>query len=573
MLSATQPRRVHIFSGAKKAASAVVSPVAVPPTSSVVSAPAPGQAGAMTISGPTALQPGDIVAVGSGQKTPDGYLGKVSAVSGHANTTVLQVSPEPLIDAVPSGSIDTASAGRRVMRAVGRNLSDQIAKGISCGGNGPTLSLSGNASVSVTPSLSAHWSWFHLASAQFTGTVSASVQLEASLSASASCDLEKTPLLAHPWTLGVIDIQVGPVPVVIVPEVQLYVQAGVDAKAAVTTDVHGSVSATAGVAYNHGSISPVGSHTFNFGYDPPTLSASGDAHADLIPTLDLLLYGVGGPEASFSAGLDLSADSTKDPWWTLTAPVSLDATLAIPDLGLRTPSVNIYRNSFALAQAATGTAPKPAPPPPPSPVPSNGPTLAYTGDTAGSSANGDLTFDNFSSATGENVDIQDTLPASLSGYRCVVLDINQSFSDDDTNALAGYLKAGGTILALGEHAGGFDDADAALNHLATSLGATGLSLNDDQYDNGANATTAIESSPLTAGVGTLGDDFVSSLTVQSPAQTLVETADDSSVALVGVQSVNGGTFVLSGDSNMFTDNNDASYDNQDNGIFAKNLCP
>ncbi|HTW13438.1 MAG TPA: DUF4350 domain-containing protein, partial [Solirubrobacteraceae bacterium] len=162
-----------------------------------------------------------------------------------------------------------------------------------------------------------------------------------------------------------------------------------------------------------------------------------------------------------------------------------------------------------------------------------------------------------------------------SGYRCAILDINTSFSASDVATLAQFLQAGGTVLALGEHAGGnFDTADAALNSLAAGLGATGLSLNDDVWDSdGDEFTSAIASSPLTAGVYQLGDNDVSSLSVTAPAQTLVYTADDSTVPLVAYQSVGSGLFVLSGDSNMFSDNNDGFYYDADNGTFAADLCP
>ncbi len=207
-------------------------------------------------------------------------------------------------------------------------------------------------------------------------------------------------------------------------------------------------------------------------------------------------------------------------------------------------------------------------------VPASGPALVYTGYTADNPDVGDTSFTDFSGATGQDADVVDTLPDTLSGYRCAVLAVNTYFSDSDISTLQAFLNAGGTILALGEHSGGgFDEADSAINGLAASLGASGLSLNDDSYDDGDSQTTAIASSPLTAGVGALDDNWASSLTVNSPATTLVFTADDGTVPLVGVQQVNSGTFVLSGDSNLFSDNNDGFYEDADNGQFAADLCP
>ena len=54
---------------------------------------------------------------------------------------------------------------------------------------------------------------------------------------------------------------------------------------------------------------------------------------------------------------------------------------------------------------------------------------------------------------------------------------------------------------------------------------------------------------------------------------LLYTAHDSTVPLVAYQSIGAGTVVLSGDSNMFSDNSDGAYEDADNGTFVDDLCP
>jgi len=61
--------------------------------------------------------------------------------------------------------------------------------------------------------------------------------------------------------------------------------------------------------------------------------------------------------------------------------------------------------------------------------------------------------------------------------------------------------------------------------------------------------------------------------VQPPAQTLVDTSDDPTIPLVAEQDVGSGTFVLSGDSNIFSDNNRGFHANDSNGTFAQDLRP
>ena len=152
-----------------------------------------------------------------------------------------------------------------------------------------------------------------------------------------------------------------------------------------------------------------------------------------------------------------------------------------------------------------------------------------------------------------------------------------AFNPTQENELGRYLVAGGTVVAIGEHSGGsFDAADTALTGLANDLGL-GLSLDDDSLDQGDQATNNIDTSALTSNVGSIGYNWVSSVTVAGRAQALIETADGSAT-FVASQTVGNGVFVMAGDSNMFNDANSFDpnnnfYSNNDNGVFVENLCP
>jgi hypothetical protein len=206
------------------------------------------------------------------------------------------------------------------------------------------------------------------------------------------------------------------------------------------------------------------------------------------------------------------------------------------------------------------------------PVPSTGPTLVYQGGGAGSASNGDFSFSDWSSATGESIDTQDTLPRDPYSYRCLVLDANRAFNDGDQALLSRYLKAGGTIVALGEHAGsGFDEADTALNSMASALGAN-IALDDNEIDASDSVTTNIDPGPLTNNVASLGYNWASTLTLGGSASPVVESADGSGT-LVASQVVENGTFVMAGDTNAFSDANSGAYTSYDNGQLVKNICP
>ena len=225
--------------------------------------------------------------------------------------------------------------------------------------------------------------------------------------------------------------------------------------------------------------------------------------------------------------------------------------------------------------------PQPAPTPPPTPapsVPSTGPTLVYDGNTAlppeeeSPEYTGDHTFYNWSIATGGPAEVTEVLPPSITPDRCVVLLTNESLGEIDELELGAYLHQGGTIVALGEHeGGGYNIANETLSRFAKSVGV-GLSLIDGYYDYGQNTTYAIDPSPLTESVASLGDNWVSTLEVSGAAEPLAGTANEGGT-LIGAQSVATGQFVMTGDSNLFTDEDMGVYENDDNGQLARNLCP
>jgi hypothetical protein len=221
----------------------------------------------------------------------------------------------------------------------------------------------------------------------------------------------------------------------------------------------------------------------------------------------------------------------------------------------------------------------PAPPPPPAPVPPSppptpkpvSPTLVYDGYTAGNEFSGDTDFSEWEAATGHEARVSPELPTDLSNYRCVALDLNQVVERPEIESLRTYLAAGGTVVVLGEHEGpGFSSADLAFDEALEALGAS-ISIDDDSLDEGTFDTSEIESSPLTADVGFLKYNWVSSLTASGGAEPLVLTADGLST-LVAAQHVGGGTVVVSGDSNIFSDNNEGAYEFDDNGQFVRDLC-
>ncbi|MDO9354791.1 MAG: hypothetical protein Q7T55_13930 [Solirubrobacteraceae bacterium] len=394
--------------------------------SAVTAVPAPGQAGTLAVQGKPNIEVGDIIALGASSQTPDGLLAKATAVTVSAAGTSVATQPASLPEALPTGSIDlqvTDASLPQTATTAALGPNSPFRKAFSCQ-NSQTMSAEGSVTLSAGVTMQASWGPFSGVKARFEGKVSAAAHLGASVSGSASCELTKSQLFAAPVALGTYAFSVGPVPVVLKPQVQVYLSATAEAHAEIKTSLDASMSANAGVAYQDGEFTSFGGLTPSMTYQPPTLSAGGTAQVTLTPTLDVLLYGVAGPRVDLTAGLKLSADSNANPWWKLTAPIDLGAQLRMDvwKVSLASPRFSIFSAEPQLATAdgplpdalrpkppVTNTPaptpnPNPNPDPAPTPAPNSSPTVSVTkggsaqgqpGCTSSACAYVQITFDRF----------------------------------------------------------------------------------------------------------------------------------------------------------------------------------
>jgi hypothetical protein len=339
---------------------------AVPDTTRVVTAAAVETATGDAATGVTltlaaasapALAVGNIVALGVTPATPNGLLGRVTSLSAAGGLLTVQTAPATLFDAVARGDIDLeanladtgggSAPGQAVPPKTARrtqarrasqalpNLLQQIDKNIDCGAEG-SVSLTG--SITMTPHLTvkAKWGGFlhptHVDSAEFSLSMTESATLALAAKAAAHCSLSETPLLPKPIT-DTFTIMVGPVPVVIVAELQLELSASGSIEASVETSVTQTLTAKAGVAYDHGSFSPIAEIHPAFSFVPPAPVTSMSAWAKLGPKLTLLIDDVAGPELNVYGGLDFEANlatALPAPWWTLAATIEAGVGFTVP---------------------------------------------------------------------------------------------------------------------------------------------------------------------------------------------------------------------------------------------------
>ena len=330
--------------------------------SSVVSVPEPGAPGTVTIAGRVDLKAGDIIASDSGPDVPYGFLRKVVSSTFDGTNTLVETTQATLPEAVPEGSFDvTADLGEQEAgkaKRAGTPSSSSSAHSnaihrkvrtvLECESEAKVV-VEGDISLKAEVKFSGGWSFVHGPHARVVGSAQASSQLKASAAAAASCAIAPRKLFER--ELPSIRFFAGPVPVLIFPKLSVFLSADGEVEAHVETEVHGSLTAEAGLEYEDGSIDPISNFDKNFGYTPPAPSGSATLGAKLSPTIEMLLYGVAGPEVAFNAGLRLDAATDTDPAWTLKAPVSLTAKLDVPVLDISTGTLTVFEHSFLLAQA------------------------------------------------------------------------------------------------------------------------------------------------------------------------------------------------------------------------------
>lgn len=318
------------------------------------------------LAGRPGLQVGNIVAAGVGPSTPEGLLAKVTAVGRDGSVTV---APATLLQAIPQGQLDTqmvlSSANvNSSMRRSGMRVASNGS--ITQPVNGPLGSCTGDAEASVSGSVSilpafhftAAWSLLHgVTSAQLTADVTESSELKAGIDAAGSCDGTRK-LFARPRTFATFVVDIGGIPIVLQPQLQLTLTGHAGVEAAITTSASQQLRIGAGLRYTRADgIRPVETVTRSSDYQPPTLTASGEVRVSVNPEINLLIDGTGGPEVGLTGGLDLTADVDDNPWWKLTGYLAGNAGIAIPLLKID-KRVELARKTWQIAHAPLRATPQ-----------------------------------------------------------------------------------------------------------------------------------------------------------------------------------------------------------------------
>jgi Putative Ig domain len=350
VVGVSRSRRLRI----KRASGPIASGIhtAVLDASTVKSAPAPGTAGRLVYAGGNSVKAGQVIAVGAGSATPFGFLGRATSVTTKAGETIAKTVPASLLEAAPSGTIDAVLATSPAQAARAKAAAKPR---FSCTGSG-SASIGAEAGLSASLDLNAAWTLLGgLQSASLTANASATGGLEAEIQGALSCSLRSTTESQFnlPTQRFLVD---GVIPIVLTSQVTVYVDAHAKAEAAVHSSVETGFSASAGIGWTKtGGFAPIDSFAPRLNFTPPMLTASGEVAANLTPTILVLIDGIAGPRIALRAGLNLAAERSATPWWTLSAPVQLTGELVVPLLKLKSGPLTIYEHTFTLDEAMSIT--------------------------------------------------------------------------------------------------------------------------------------------------------------------------------------------------------------------------
>ena len=347
------------------------------------------------------LAVGDVVVFGVTPETPFGLLRTITSVAATTGHLVLGTEPATLTDAVPRGNLSVAepladssimgsvstAPGVTVLPGAGPGPAAHLRAGhhtpsvgpgsgdlglqignqaVSCGA-GAGISVSGTVYFAPSVNFSASWSLLSGANLNMSASMSTQAQLQASAQEAVGCSA--TLPLGSEIEFDPIDVQVGPIPVVIEPQMQIQLVVSVNGEVSqpwATADGE-TATVSAGLSYSGGGFSPESSFTLS----PQSLASPSVSEGSVSiqvavgPQLQLLIYDVVGPEFNLYGFTALGVSPSSTPWWTLKAGVEGGAGIVFNPGGLGIINVSyddpsIISEAIAIAQAPAGQS---APPP------------------------------------------------------------------------------------------------------------------------------------------------------------------------------------------------------------------
>jgi hypothetical protein len=290
------------------------------------------------------LAVGDVLAIGMTPATPDGLLGKVTAFSSSGTGYSVSTVPATLEEAMPDGVIDPSWTEPPESEPL--DVGD-----LSCGAS---ASLSVTDSLTLTPGFdfAAQWGNNVPTSATFEASGTLTQQLQAAVAGSAGCSLDDVPLVPRIYFPRFEIPVAGFLPVIVRPFVEFDLSAQVSTNASLTEGETATATATAGLQYANGQLTPTSSFTTSFTPQAPTPQLQADMSVAVGPKFGLVLEGIAGPDINLDGTLDLDVAPLGSPVWTLSGGLEAGGGLDIPLLDLNVSKPDILTYSVDLDTSA-----------------------------------------------------------------------------------------------------------------------------------------------------------------------------------------------------------------------------
>ena len=152
---------------------------------------------------------------------------------------------------------------------------------------------------------------------------------------------------------------------------------------------------------------------------------------------------------------------------------------------------------------------------------------------------------------GKTATVTTVFPEDLTDLCTVYLSVNKDpFNAGQTLALVTYVHNGGVLAGLGDWSDWAGPANEVMNSLAFALGSS-MTIAPDAIDADCRSTNNIHAHAFTDGVASLRFGYTSTLVIGDGA--LLAETDLSVAPMLAVEDLGNGHFVLSSDSNVFSD--------------------
>lgn len=275
------------------------------------------------------LKTGDILVDSASEFARYGYLRKVTGIQSSKGQTIVTTAPAGLTEAVLQGSIKFSSGRLRTDRIARMEVADGVTlkteRGtdftvfdmdydMTFGSGNDKITVQGTTSLEMEVFFNFDWDYCLLCAPPevevtlFESGVELNQNASIDVTSQYGATIEQRTAVAtfyfDPWTFTI-----GPVPVVFVPKVELFI--GIDGRLTAEFSTGASESFTGRLGSRYTSDdgwSMIKEKTFSYDYYPPQMDVSAQIEANVGPEVSLMLYGVAGPYTNVTSCAKLEAE-------------------------------------------------------------------------------------------------------------------------------------------------------------------------------------------------------------------------------------------------------------------------